>query len=99
MGWIIGGLGSGKGWEFFCLPLCPDHLWGPLSLLSSGYQGLFLWGYSNWGMKLTTNLHLVLKSRMCGAMPPLSQYAFMVWCSVKKHRDNFTFTFTLEVVI
>jgi hypothetical protein len=26
------------------------------------------------------------------AIPPLPQYAFMAWCSVKKdHRDNFTF--------
>jgi hypothetical protein len=31
---------------------------------------------------------------MCGAIPPLRQYAFMAWCLVK-HRDNFTFTFTL----
>jgi hypothetical protein len=31
---------------------------------------------------------------MCGALPPLPQYAFMVWCSVKKHRENFTFDFT-----
>jgi hypothetical protein len=30
---------------------------------------------------------------MRGAIPPLSQYAFMAWCLVK-HRDNFTFTFT-----
>jgi hypothetical protein len=29
---------------------------------------------------------------MCGAMPPLPQYLFMVWC-LFKHRDNFTFTF------
>jgi hypothetical protein len=30
---------------------------------------------------------------MSGAIPPLLQYAFMAWCSVKKkkkHRDNFT---------
>jgi hypothetical protein len=28
---------------------------------------------------------------MCGAIPPLLQYAFLAWCSVKKkHRDNFT---------
>jgi hypothetical protein len=32
---------------------------------------------------------------MRGAIPTLSQYAFIAWCSVnKKHRDNFTFTFT-----
>jgi hypothetical protein len=30
---------------------------------------------------------------MRGAIPPLPQYAFMVWCSVKeKGRDNFNFT-------
>jgi hypothetical protein len=32
--------------------------------------------------------------RMSGAIPPLPQYAFMVWCLVK-HRDNFTFTFMI----
>jgi len=31
---------------------------------------------------------------MHGAISPLPQYAFMVWCLVK-HRDNFTFTFTV----
>jgi hypothetical protein len=25
------------------------------------------------------------------------EYAFMVWCSVKKYRDNFTFTFTVHM--
>jgi hypothetical protein len=28
---------------------------------------------------------------MSGAIPPHLQYAFMAWCLVKKHRDNFTF--------
>jgi hypothetical protein len=31
---------------------------------------------------------------MSGAIRPLLQYAFMARCLVKKHRDNFTFTFT-----
>jgi len=35
---------------------------------------------------------------ICSATtPPLHQYAFMAWCLVK-HRDNFTFTFTILVV-
>jgi hypothetical protein len=41
------------------------------------------------GVKLTTHLHLVLRSRMCGAAPPLLQYIFTVWCLVK-HRNIFT---------
>jgi hypothetical protein len=34
---------------------------------------------------------------MCGAIPPLPQYVFMAWCFVK-HRDNFTSSFTLDIV-
>jgi len=43
------------------------------------------------GMKLTTHLLLVPKSRVCGAIPPSPQYILLAWCIVK-HRDNFTFT-------
>jgi hypothetical protein len=31
---------------------------------------------------------------MRGAVPPLLQYVFVAWCLIK-HRDNFTFTFTV----
>jgi len=34
-------------------------------------------------MKLTTDLHLALRSRIRGAIPPHPQYASMAWCSVK----------------
>jgi hypothetical protein len=37
----IQGLISGTGNRFFSSPLCPDWLWGPVSLLYNGYQGLF----------------------------------------------------------
>jgi hypothetical protein len=42
-------------------------------------------------VKLTTHLHLVLRSKnawSCISTPPIR---FMAWCLVK-HRDNFTFT-------
>jgi hypothetical protein len=28
------------------------------------------------------------------AIPPLPQYTFLAWCSLKEAQDNFTFTFT-----
>jgi hypothetical protein len=35
---------------------------------------------------------------MRGAIPPLTQYTFMAWCSITKSTGNFTFTFTaLEI--
>jgi hypothetical protein len=49
----------------------PDRLWGPLSLLSYGYRGLFPPGKSGRGMKLITHLQLVLKSRKCESIHPL----------------------------
>jgi hypothetical protein len=45
--------------RFFSSAQRPDRLWGSPSLLSSGYR----W-QSSWGMKLTTHLHLMPRSRL-----------------------------------
>jgi hypothetical protein len=49
-------------------------------------------------MKLTIHLYLVMKSRRCGAVPPLPQYAFVAWCSLKRrHRDILTFALLIHL--
>jgi len=59
-----------QGQGFISLSPHTDWLWGPPSLLSNGYQGLFH-EYSLQGMKLTTHIHLVQSLRMHWAIPPL----------------------------
>jgi hypothetical protein len=54
----------GRGKRFFFTPQCSYRFWGPPNLLSDGYQGLFPRGYSGQGVKLTTHLSLVPRSRM-----------------------------------
>jgi len=63
--------------------LRPHRLWDPPSLRSNGYQGLFPLGQRGRGVKLTTHLHPVPRSRVHGILPPLPQNDFMAWCSVK----------------
>jgi hypothetical protein len=88
---MIGCSSPGRVWEFFSSPLRPDRLWDPPSLLANEYQGLFSWGYSDRGVILTTHLHLVPRSRMCGATPPLPQNTSMAWCLVKAQRQLYLF--------
>jgi len=71
-------------------PPCPDRHLGPPSLLSSGYQGLFPWGWSGRGLKLTTHFLLVPRSIMRGAIPLFSQYVLMAWYLVKNKNNKFT---------
>jgi hypothetical protein len=77
------GFDSREGYGVFSSPPHPVWLWGPPSLLSSGYPEPFLRG-----VKLTTHFLLVPSFRTRGTVPPLSHYVFMVWCLVK-HRNNY----------
>jgi hypothetical protein len=48
-------------------------------------------GWGGQGVRLATRLHLALRLRMCGAVPPLPRTSS--WCGAWfARRDNFTFT-------
>jgi hypothetical protein len=68
----------------------------PYSLLLNGCRGLVPWALSGRSVKLTTHLHLVLRSGVRGAIPSLPQYVFMAWRLVK-HRDKFTYAFVFTL--
>jgi hypothetical protein len=55
--------------SIFFSPHRPDR-WGPPSLLSNGYRGLFPRGWSCWDVKLTTHLQIVPRSRKRGSIHP-----------------------------
>jgi hypothetical protein len=61
MGYGLDGQGPIPSWGkgIFSTPK-----WGPPSLQFNGYRGLFHWSWSGWGMKLTTHLQPVMRSRM-----------------------------------
>jgi hypothetical protein len=76
---MIWGWSTGRGWEFFSSPPRPDRLWGPSSFLSNGYQGV-----ERPRREAENRLHQVQRPRMLTVTPPIPQYTFMAWCSVKK---------------
>jgi hypothetical protein len=59
------------GSRIFSSPHRPDRFWGPPSLLSNGYRELFPRGYSGRGVKLTSHLQRVPRSRERGSIYPL----------------------------
>jgi hypothetical protein len=61
-----------------------------------GTRGLFP-GVKRPGLKLTTHLHLVPKSRMRRAIPPLPQYAFMAWCPVEAQGQLYLYIISFNI--
>jgi hypothetical protein len=64
----------------------------PASLHFQWVPGALSLGVKQLEHELTTHLHLVLMSRMHGAIPPLPNTPSWHGAQFKKHSDNFTFT-------
>jgi hypothetical protein len=56
--------GTTPGRDKIFLSSVASRLWGPPSLLSNGYQGLFPRGLKDQGVRLSTHLRLMPRSRM-----------------------------------
>jgi hypothetical protein len=67
--------------HFCSSPDRPDLLWGPSSLSSCGYRGIFPRGENGGRLNLITLLPSVSKSRIRGSVRPLS-HTRRVWLSV-----------------
>jgi hypothetical protein len=84
---MIGGSSLGGSWEFISLPPCPCRLWSPPSLLFNECQGIFPGG------KAAEAWSWPLRSSMRGAVPAHPNTPSWRGAQLRKHRDNFTFTF------
>jgi hypothetical protein len=65
--------------RIFSSPRRPDRLWDPPKLLPNGHRGPIPQGLSGWGVKLTTHLQLMPRSRKHVSIHPTDPhpYAFM----------------------
>jgi hypothetical protein len=75
---------------FLSSPRRTDRFWGPPSVLSNGYRGIFPGGYNDRGVEVTSHLQLVTRSRIHGSIHPLPHTSSWRSARLVKHRDNFT---------
>jgi hypothetical protein len=83
---MIGGSNPSSGWQFLSSPLGPTHL--PIQWVSGSVSLGVKWH----GHEADHSPPYSAKVKNAWSYTSTPQYAFIAWCSVKKHRDNFTYT-------
>jgi hypothetical protein len=81
--------------RFFSSPQRPDRLWGPPSLLSNGYRGSFP-GVKRQRREADQSPPSSAEVKKGGAIHPLPHMSSWHSTYLIKHRDSFTFNFTLR---
>jgi hypothetical protein len=79
------------GSRIFNSPCLSDLLWGPPNLLSNGNGGALSPRVKRPGVKLTTHLQLMPRSRKRGSIHPLPHTPSWRSAYLVKYRDNFSF--------
>jgi hypothetical protein len=59
---------------------------------------VFPWWQTGRGVKLTTQFHVVPRSRMSGSTPPLPQYVFMAWWPVREIEGRLSFWYNIDCI-
>jgi hypothetical protein len=89
---MVWGSSPGRDWEFFSSQSCPDRLWGPPTHpLIQWVPGALSLVVKRPGRKTDHSPPSSAEVKMRGAIPPLPQYALMMWCSVKAQGQHYLY--------
>jgi hypothetical protein len=88
------GFESRQGLRIFLFSTVSRLALGPTQPPIQLVAGALSLGVKRPGREADHSLYLMPRSRISRAIPPLPQYVFTAWCSLKAHEQLYIFTFT-----